>query len=310
MFTSLQMTGRTGFAGSAMAGALSLLAALASAGDARADTVVYSCQDGSGFNAKFDNAADTLTLEFTNGFTVVLNPAVSGSGFRYTGGGYELHGKGAQANVIQPGKPAQSCQEIGRIQAPQATPPAQQPARRANPSFNCNARLNATEARICANSTLADLDRKMADTYVWLQGQLPAARRGELKRDQSRWLRQRNACGSNDTCIEGQIAERTGYLNEYIGPGEAQQPAQTGAVSFPFPAKSWGGIVRSGPGQRFRKIASLREGEPITVLEQTAEYFQDRPWFKIRYRGRVGYHWGGIICPKGRAVQGTFQVCN
>jgi hypothetical protein len=28
------------------------------------------------------------------------------------------------------------------------------------------------------------------------------------------------------------------------------------------------------------------------------------------FRGRIGYHWGGIICPSYRPVPGTFQVCN
>jgi hypothetical protein len=80
---------------------------------------------------------------------------------------------------------------------------------------------------------------------------------------------------------------------------------------FPFAAKSWGGSVRSGPGSGFKQIASLREREPITVLEQSdAAHYQDRPWFKIQFRGRVGYHWGGIICPVGAAVPGTFEVCN
>lgn len=81
-------------------------------------------------------------------------------------------------------------------------------------------------------------------------------------------------------------------------------------LSFPRQAKSWGGIVRKGPGQGYRKKASLKEGEWITILGRTNEIFQDRPWFKIKYRGRVGYQWGGIICSVGQHVEGTFQVCN
>jgi uncharacterized protein len=184
--------------------------------------------------------------------------------------------------------------------------------RAASPSFNCGARLNATEVRICANPTLADLDRRMADTYVWLLGRQSGSGRNELKKDQRNWLFRRNRCGSNDRCIEDEMYDRMAYLNEYEMPGQAPAPPppQGGGVTFPFAAKSWGGIVRSGPGQNYGKIASLREREPITVLEQTAQYFQDRPWFKISFRGRIGYHWGGIICPSYRSVPGTFQVCN
>ena len=184
-------------------------------------------------------------------------------------------------------------------------------AQAVSPSFNCGVRLNATEARICANPTLADLDRKMADTYSWLLGRQSGSGRNELKKDQRNWLFRRNRCGSNDRCIEDEMYDRMAYLNEYEMPGQAPAPpVQSGGVTFPFAAKSWGGIVRSGPGQNYGKIASLREREPITVLEQTAQYFQDRPWFKISFRGRIGYHWGGIICPSYRPVPGTFQVCN
>jgi membrane-bound inhibitor of C-type lysozyme len=82
------------------------------------------------------------------------------------------------------------------------------------------------------------------------------------------------------------------------------------AISFPRQAKSWGGKVRSGPGQHYKKKASLKEGEWITLLERTDKMFQDRPWFKIKYRGRTGYHWGGIVCSVGEYVEGTYQTCN
>ena len=36
------------------------------------------------------------------------------------------------------------------------------------------------------------------------------------------------------------------------------------AITYPREAKSWGGIVRSGPGQRYKKKASLKEGEWIS----------------------------------------------
>jgi len=181
----------------------------------------------------------------------------------------------------------------------------------ASPSFNCGAQLNATEIRICSNPALAGLDSKMSDTYYWLLSQVPARDRNGLKNDQKNWLSRRNGCGSDDRCIEDEMYDRMGYLNEYLAPGQPPAPpAQTGGVTFPFAAKSWGGKVRSGPGQNYRKVASLREREPIIVLEQTGEYFQDRPWFKISFRGRTGYHWGGIICPSNRPVPGTFEVCN
>lgn len=300
--------------------AVSGLALLVQPAAAQTNTVIYNCHDNTAVNATYDIGGETLTLEIAGTLTIRLNQAVSGSGVRYvSSGGYEAYGKGNWLNVIRPGQPELRCTEIGRINPPapqqQALPrpyqPQQAPAPRpgVRPSFNCTGRLNATESRICANPTLAGLDVKMVSTYRWLSGQLRGGERSRLKQDQRNWLGQRNRCGYNDACIEGQISERIGYLNEWLAPGSpppVQQPAAPGS----FAAKSWGGIVRSGPGQRYARIASLNEGERITVLQQTGQYFQDRPWFKIRFRGRTGYHWGGIICPLGRAVPGTYQVCN
>ncbi len=84
-----------------------------------------------------------------------------------------------------------------------------------------------------------------------------------------------------------------------------------GASTLPHAATSWGGSVRSGPGTNYKKVGSLSEGERITILEQSsAPLFQGRPWFKIKFDGRTGYHWGGIICPLGEAIPGTYKVCN
>ncbi len=300
-----------------VAAALFMLASIGSSDQASANTVVYNCQGGESLNATFNNQADTVRLEIGTNLTLTLNAAVSGSGMRFTGNGYEAYGKAGWLNVKRPGQTELRCTQIGSIgtpvtSPPQYTPPSPPAQQYASPSFNCNARLNATEARLCSNPTLAGLDRNMASTYAWLRGQLPSWKQGQLKQDQRQWLGQRNRCGSNDQCIETSLNDRIAYLNEYLEPGQPpqQQPPQTGGVTFPFQARSWGGIVRSGPGTQYGKIASLNEREPITVLQQTGQYYQDRPWFKISFRGRVGYHWGGIICPTGRTVPGTYQVCN
>lgn len=281
---------------------------------AQTNTVVYDCSGNTSVNATFDNAAQTLTLEIGGDPTVRLNQAVSGSGMRFvSAGGYEAYGKANWLNIIRPGQPELKCKEIGRIDPPAQTPqrqalpaPFQPQQQAARPSFNCGGRLNATEARICANPRLAGLDNNMASTYAWLSGQLGGGERNRLKNDQRNWLGQRNRCGANDACIEREISDRIGYLNEWMTPGAPQQ-GQAGAL---FQAKSWGGIVRSGPGTGYARIASLSEGEPITVIERTGQFYQGRPWFKISFRGQLGYHWGGIICPIGHSVDGTFQVCH
>ena len=92
---------------------------------------------------------------------------------------------------------------------------------------------------------------------------------------------------------------------------EARPEPQRPGAHFPHEATSWGGSVRAAPDADSRKIGSLREGEPITLLgEADAPFYQDLPWFRIRFRGRTGYQWGGIICPVGEEIPGTFQVCD
>lgn len=92
--------------------------------------------------------------------------------------------------------------------------------------------------------------------------------------------------------------------------GAPTKPAATPSAGSGFAAKSWGGVVRSGPGMEFKQVASLKEGEKITVIEDAGTEMNGYRWFKIRFgANRVGYHWGGILCPIGKPVAGAFQSC-
>ncbi len=85
----------------------------------------------------------------------------------------------------------------------------------------------------------------------------------------------------------------------------AAEPASKG-----FAAKSWGGVVRSGPGMDFKQVASLKEGEKITVIEDAGVEMNGYRWYKIRFgANKIGYQWGGILCPIGAPVEGAFQSC-
>ena len=94
------------------------------AGALAAKTVAYRCQDGTTFDATFDNESETLTLAFKGDAPVVLKQAISGSGFRYEGGGIELYGKADWANVVRPGVPELRCQET---EAPAPAAPGSAP---------------------------------------------------------------------------------------------------------------------------------------------------------------------------------------
>ncbi len=79
---------------------------------------------------------------------------------------------------------------------------------------------------------------------------------------------------------------------------------------FHIPAGTWGGIVRAGPGMNYQKIASLEEGEAVTLLRKSSVIFNRYPWFVIRFdNGRIGYQWGGILCATTQMVEGIFQKC-
>ncbi len=94
-----------------------------------------------------------------------------------------------------------------------------------------------------------------------------------------------------------------------VNSNAGQHQPQQQQVSLPHKAGSWGGIMRSGPGTNYKKMASLREGENIVILERTNQFMGDYPWFKIKARGRIGYKWGGILCSRGPQIEGTFQQC-
>ena len=81
-------------------------------------------------------------------------------------------------------------------------------------------------------------------------------------------------------------------------------------LAKPFKAGSWGGVVRAGPGPTFKRLDSLKEGEPVVVVGDSRVMRDGYPWFKIRYRGqKTGFQWGGILCATDREREGLFQMC-
>ena len=80
---------------------------------------------------------------------------------------------------------------------------------------------------------------------------------------------------------------------------------------FPIEAGSWGGIVRSGPGQSYAKQDSLTEGDTVALMGVSPDLDNGYPWFKIWY-GRdqkKGYMWGGILCAKGAERPDVYKTC-
>lgn len=90
-----------------------------------------------------------------------------------------------------------------------------------------------------------------------------------------------------------------------VGGGSASSPVGT-MLGF-----SYGGVLREGPGMDFRRIASLRDGDEIEILEDTGIWFDGYKWFRVATARGTGFHWGGIFCHEGGAsVDGILSSCN
>ena len=103
-------------------------------------------------------------------------------------------------------------------------------------------------------------------------------------------------------------AEQQCKSADYGSNGTQEEPNPPPA---PIPAGSWGGIVRDGPGRDHRRIATLREGERVLLIENTSVYVDGYPWWVIEFGGgRQGYQWGGILCALDEPTQDLHQVCD
>jgi hypothetical protein len=112
------------------------------------------------------------------------------------------------------------------------------------------------------------------------------------------------------TATGGKLALRMGIAKSAPIEGTFTRALASSAAEKNYPAGSWGGVVRAGPGMNFAKVTSLKEGDPVTVIENTGVAMNGYPWFKITYGGnKTGFHWGGIMCAVGAPREGLFEVC-
>ena len=80
-------------------------------------------------------------------------------------------------------------------------------------SFNCYAAKSHTEAVICDNQRLSDLDTQMSISYFSLLNSLHGYQRARLQNDQVRWLGWRNGCQANIGCLFRVYNQRISRLN-------------------------------------------------------------------------------------------------
>lgn len=90
-----------------------------------------------------------------------------------------------------------------------------EPWMRHKPSFTCTAESSDAEKAICSDAGLSEQDRRLSEVYKTARGRAEgkvSARR--LLDDQRTWLDQRNACGSDGSCLSRRMAERIAVLEE------------------------------------------------------------------------------------------------
>jgi uncharacterized protein len=82
-------------------------------------------------------------------------------------------------------------------------------------SFNCdNKELKSDEKAICDNRALNDADVKMVTTFDILSGLLAMGSRGTLQDEQTAWLKKRQACEADTSCIKAAYDERLKQLDD------------------------------------------------------------------------------------------------
>lgn len=83
-------------------------------------------------------------------------------------------------------------------------------------SFSCKAAKLKAEQKICHTLVLNDADVRLATTYQIVLHALPMGGRDAEKDQQFKWLKQRNACGSNTQCIQRAYQQRQQQLDHLL----------------------------------------------------------------------------------------------
>ncbi len=86
-------------------------------------------------------------------------------------------------------------------------------------SFPCERAERPDEKAICAHLALNDMDVEMATRFDIVKSLLPMGGRSKLMDDQADWLKDRQACGADVTCLRNVYETRLkllrGMLSEF-----------------------------------------------------------------------------------------------
>lgn len=94
-----------------------------------------------------------------------------------------------------------------------------------SPSFDCARAGTSTEKTICSSEDLASYDRQIAASFTAAREHLNTSAANDLLQGQRTWLKERNACGGNRSCLDATMRERAQYLRRVA------TNASTGAIA-------------------------------------------------------------------------------
>jgi uncharacterized protein len=99
------------------------------------------------------------------------------------------------------------------------------------PSFDCETNRSPAEQAICGNSELARLDGRIAQLYDGVRRSVAPSQLIEIRDQQRDWIKAREACGRDVSCIRGQYQRRITELNA-AGTDQSPRPGALTRPSF------------------------------------------------------------------------------
>ncbi|CAM4164662.1 lysozyme inhibitor LprI family protein [Acinetobacter pragensis] len=91
-------------------------------------------------------------------------------------------------------------------------------------SFDCHKAKTVTEHAVCDHRDLNDADVKMATTYNIIKRLVPMGTRGAIQDQQVKWLKMRDQCQDNASCLTDVYKMRQQKLDLYMNRVYQQGP--------------------------------------------------------------------------------------
>lgn len=81
-------------------------------------------------------------------------------------------------------------------------------------SFDCAKATSDIEHAICNNPDLSSLDDRLSESYQLAMANLPGDQADALRSEQRSWLKQRDACNGQETCLSDLFSQRAAQLQD------------------------------------------------------------------------------------------------